>query len=159
MVLEVEKRKGDGPEVIGLAGDVLKQSALAAWRHVQQHASEYGITQEQVSGTGISVHLVNIARYREGPSAGVAMVVAIVSALTGRPVRPRLAMSGEVSLKGHVGAVGGIGQKVVAAWRRGRTTVILPKENEADLALLPAEIRQQLTVHVIDDVREAVALH
>ncbi len=68
MVLEVEKRKGDGPEVIGLAGDVLKQSALAAWRHVQQHASEYGITQEQVSGTGISVHLVNIARYREGPN-------------------------------------------------------------------------------------------
>src|SRR5712675_220552 len=158
MVLEVEARKGEGPEVIGLAGDVLKQSALAAWRYVQQHAADYDIAQGRVSGTGISVHLVNIARYREGPSAGVAMVVAIVSALSGRAVRPRIAMSGEVSLKGHVGRVGGIAQKVVAAWRRGRTTVILPRESEADVALVPVEILRQLTVHYVFDVKEAVAL-
>jgi len=67
-------------------------------------------------------------------------------------------MSGEVSLKGDVGAVGGVGQKIVAAWRRGRTTIILPQDNEADLLLVPREIRDQLQIHLVDDARKAVEL-
>jgi ATP-dependent Lon protease len=158
MILEVEARPGRDTEVIGRAGEVLKQSVLAAWRHVQQHAVEYGVDDSRIRDTGVSVHLVNIARHREGPSAGVPFVVAMVSALSGRAVRPRMAMTGEVSLKGHVGKVGGIPQKIVAAYRNGRTNVILPRTNAADVVLVPQEIRDAMQVHLVDNVAEAIAI-
>jgi hypothetical protein len=158
MILEVEARPGSDTEVIGRAGEVLKQSVLAAWRHVQQHAVEYGVDDSRIRDTGVSVHLVNIARHREGPSAGVPFVVAMVSALSGRAVRPRMAMTGEVSLKGHVGKVGGIPQKIVAAYRNGRTNVILPRANAVDVALVPRDIRDAMHVHLVDNVAEAIAI-
>lgn len=158
MTVEVELKEGGDVEVIGSAGDILKQSVLAAWRHVQQHAAEYGVEDQKIRGTGVTVHLVNIAEYREGPSAGLPFVVAIVSALTGRPVRPGLAMTGEVSLKGRVGAVGGVPQKAVAAFKRGRRIIILPRLNEPDLALVPTEVRDGLEVHLVDTASEAIEI-
>lgn len=158
MILEVEARPGRDTEVIGRAGEVLKQSVLAAWRHVQQHAAECGVDDSRIRDTGVSVHLVNIARYREGQSAGVSFVVAMVSALSGRAVRPRMAMTGEVSLKGHVGKVGGIPQKIVAAYRSGRTNIILPRANAADVARVPQPIRDAVQIHLVDNVAEAIAI-
>jgi hypothetical protein len=158
MTVEVETKAGEGAEVIGQSGEVLKQSVLATWRHVQQHAAEYGIPKKRLAGTGVSVHLVNIAEYREGPSAGIPFVVAIVSALTQRPVRPGLAMTGEVSLKGKIGSVGGIAQKVVAAYKRGRKLVIIPKANAADVGSIPDAVRQAIEIRVVESVREVIEI-
>lgn len=157
MIVEAEVRKGDGEcEVIGSAGDVLQDSVKAAWRHVQTHAADLGIPQKRLQGKGVVVHLVDIAQYREGPSAGIPLVVAIVSALTQRPVRPALAMTGEVSLKGNIGPVGGVPQKVVAAYRRGRKLVILPKANEPNLSEVPEEVRSKIEIRLVDNVREVI---
>lgn len=159
MIVEAETRKGDGGcEVIGSAGDVLHDSVKAAWRHVQTHSDDYGIPPKKLQGKSIVVHLVDIAQHREGPSAGIAFVVAMVSAVTGRRVRPALGMTGEVSLKGKVGPVGGVPQKVVAAFKRGRTILIVPKGNEADLRYVPEEVRRAITLHLVETVREVVQL-
>lgn len=156
MTIEVGVKPGDGAEVTGRSGDVLKQSVLAAWRHVQQYASDYGITAEKLRDHGVSVHLVNISEYREGPSAGLPFVVAMVSALSNRPVRRAVAMSGEVSLKGKVSAVGGVPQKVVAAYKRGRKVVILPKANARDLERAPREILDALDIRLVSTASEAL---
>jgi len=157
MMVEVEVRKGDGEcEVIGSAGDVLHDSVKAAWRHVQTHAAELGVQPKRLQGKSVVVHLVDIAQYREGPSAGIPFVVAIVSALTQRPVRPAHAMTGEVSLKGNIGAVGGVPQKVVAAFKRGRKVVILPKANEPDVVEVPQEVRSKIEIRFVENVREVV---
>jgi hypothetical protein len=158
MTVEVETKPGEGVEVTGLSGEILRQSVTAAWRHVQQRAREYGIADKRMKGTGVSVHLVNISEYREGPSAGIPFVVAIVSALSGRPVRPGLAMTGEVSLKGKVGAVGGVPQKVVAAFKRGRREVILPEANADDLAAVPREVLDGLKIHRVADAHDAIRI-
>ena len=157
IMIEAEVRKGDGEcEIIGSAGGVLLDSVKAAWRHVQTHAPELGIAAKRLQGKSVVVHLVDIAQYREGPSAGIPFVVAIVSALTQRAVRSALAMTGEVSLKGNIGAVGGVPQKVVAAFKRGRKVVILPKANAADLEDVPAEVRRSLDIRLVETVREAI---
>ena len=156
MTIEVGVKPGDGAEVTGRSGDVLKQSVLAAWRHVQQYASDYGIPEEKLRDHGVSVHLVNISEYREGPSAGMPFVVAMVSALSNRPVRRAVAMSGEVSLKGKVSAVGGVPQKVVAAYKRGRKVVILPKANARDLERVPREILDALDIRLVSTASEAL---
>jgi len=156
MTIEVVTKPGDGAEVTGRSGDVLKQSVLAAWRHVQQNAVEYGIPEEKLRDHGVSVHLVNISEYREGPSAGMPFVVAMVSALSNRPVRRAVAMSGEVSLKGKVSAVGGVPQKVVAAYKKGRKRVILPKANARDLERVPSEIRDALDIRLVSTASEAL---
>jgi hypothetical protein len=157
MLVEVEVRDGDGGcEVIGSAGGVLQDSVLAAWRHVQTHASDHGITKKALSGKSVVVHLVDIAQYREGPSAGLPFVAAMISALKNQPIRAGIALTGEVSLKGKIGPVGGIPQKLVAAFKRGRTTVIVPRENEGDLAGVPAEVRASLETVLVDTVREAM---
>lgn len=156
MTIEVGVKPGDGAEVTGRSGDVLKQSVLAAWRHVQQYAADYGIPEEKLRDHGVSVHLVNISEYREGPSAGMPFVVAMVSALSNRPVRRAVAMSGEVSLKGKVSAVGGVPQKVVAAYKRGRKVVILPKANARDLERVPREILDALDIRLVSTASEAL---
>lgn len=158
MTIEVMAKPGDGAEVTGLSGDVLKQSVLAAWRHVQQYGAEYGIPAEKLRDHGVSVHLVKISEYREGPSAGMPFVVAMVSALADRPVRRGVAMSGEVSLKGKVGAVGGVAQKVVAAYKRGRRLVLLPKANARDLERVPREVLDAIEVRLVSSAREAIDL-
>lgn len=155
--VEVELQRGDGGcEVIGSAGAVLQESAKAAWRYVQTHAKEYGVSAKGVSGKSAVVHLVEIAQRRDGPSGGIPFVVAMLSALTQRPVKPGIAMTGEVSLKGTVTAVGGIPQKVIAAYKRGRRLVILPKANQGDLAAVPREVREEIEFHFAENVHDVI---
>jgi ATP-dependent Lon protease len=156
LTIEVAPKHGEGAEVIGGSGDVLKQSVLAAWRYVQQSARVYGINQADVDENGVSVHLVNIAEYREGPSAGIPFVVAMVSALTGRAVRKRLALTGEVSLKGKVSGVGGVPQKIVAAYKSGRRLVIIPEANLSDLQYVPRQVLDNMEVRGVSTAEEAV---
>ena len=158
ITIETEAISSPKLEVTGAAGDVLKQSVQAAWRYVQQHYSDYGIDQKTIQKQGISVHLVNISEFRDGPSAGIAFLTAIVSAYTGRPVRAGLAMSGEVSLKGKVTEVGGIPQKIVAAFRRGRRHVIIPKANEKDLMFVPSQVKDSMEIHLVENAAEAVEI-
>lgn len=155
--VEVELQRGDGGcEVIGSAGAVLQESAKAAWRYVQTHAKDYGVGAKGIAGKSAVVHLVQIAQRRDGPSGGIPFVVAMLSALTQRPVRPGIAMTGEVSLKGTVTAVGGIPQKVIAAYKRGRRLVILPKSNADDLSAVPREIRDELEFHFAENVHDVI---
>lgn len=156
LTIEVAAKHGEGAEVIGGSGDVLKQSVLAAWRYVQQAAKVYGLRAADVDKNGVSVHLVNIAEYREGPSAGIPFVVAMVSALTGRAVRKRIALTGEVSLKGKVGSVGGVPQKIVAAYRRGRRLMIIPDGNMADLQYVPQQVLDSIEVRSVKTAEEAI---
>lgn len=156
MTIEVIRKKGEGIEVTGLSGEILNHSVLAAWRHTQEFAAQYGISPAKLRGYGVSVHLVHISEYREGPSAGLPFVIAMVSALTGRPVKRNLAVTGEVSLKGKVGSVGGVAQKLIAAFKRGRSLVILPSENSDSLRMVPPEVLQRLEVRFVSEVRDAI---
>jgi ATP-dependent Lon protease len=130
------------------------QAALA-W--VRSHAAELGIPVDFWERSDIHVHVPAGAIPKDGPSAGVTMATALVSLLTGRPVRPALAMTGEVSLSGRVLPVGGIKEKVLAAHRAGVRTVILPRRNEKNLVEdVPAGVREVMTFHLVDSIPEAL---
>ena len=106
----------------------------------------------------VHVHVPAGAVPKDGPSAGVTMTTALASLLSGRPVRSEVGMTGEVSLTGRVLPIGGVKQKLLAAHRAGLTTVIVPKRNEPDLDDLPAEVREQLTIHTVSDVADVLAI-
>jgi len=156
MTIEVMAKPGDGTEVTGRLGDVLKQSVLAAWRHVQRYRADYSIPAQKLKDHGVSVHLVDISEYREGPSARMPFVITIMSALPARPVRCGVAMSSEVSLKGKVNAVGGAPRKIIAAYKKGRKRVTLPKANARDLERVPREIRDALQSRLVSTASEAL---
>ena len=147
-----------GLSLTGQLGDVMKESAEIARSFVRSHAEELGIDAAAFEGRRFHVHVPAGAVPKDGPSAGVAMTTALVSLLTGRPVRHVVAMTGEVTLQGKVLAIGGVKQKVLAAQRAGITDVILPARNEADLDDLPEAVRDAMTVHFASDVREVLAL-
>ncbi|MGH9102389.1 MAG: endopeptidase La [Acidimicrobiales bacterium] len=161
-VLEVEAAElpdgGPGQELTltGQLGDVMSESARIALSYVRGHASQLGLPDERMHRW--HVHVPAGAVPKDGPSAGVTMVTALASLAAGRPVRPGLAMTGEVSLGGRLLAVGGIKQKLLAAVRAGMTDVLLPEGNAADVEELPAEVREHLAIHLAGDATEAVAL-
>ncbi|MGH7275895.1 MAG: endopeptidase La [Candidatus Rokuibacteriota bacterium] len=143
----------------GQLGDVMKESAQAALSWVRSHAAELGIAPHFWETSDIHVHVPAGAIPKDGPSAGVTMTTALASLLTGRPVRPGLAMTGEVSLTGRVLPVGGIKEKVLAAHRAGIRTVILPTRNEKNLIEdVPAAVRDAMTVHLADSVQAVIRL-
>ena len=142
--------------VTGQLGDVMKESASLAMSFVRTNAEALGVSKESLEGRRIHVHFPAGAVPKDGPSAGITMTTALVSLLTGRPVLPNVAMTGEVSLTGRVLPIGGVKQKLLAAHRAGLTTVILPKQNEADLDDVPSHILEGLTVFLVDDVREVL---
>ncbi|MEW6359035.1 MAG: endopeptidase La [Planctomycetota bacterium] len=154
--VEVTTMKGKGQLTItGQLGDVMKESASAALSYVRAHADELGVDPALYSKTEIHVHVPEGATPKDGPSAGVAMTVAMISALTGVPANREIAVTGEITLLGKVLPVGGIKEKLLAAHREGVYTIIIPRENEKDLAKLPAEVRRKLhvlTADTIDDV-------
>ena len=134
----------------------MKESAQIALSYIRSHADELGIDPAALDRR-IHLHVPAGAVPKDGPSAGVTMVTALVSLATGRPVRSDVAMTGEVTLNGRVLPIGGVKQKLLAAQRAGVTTVFIPARNEPDLDDVPAEVLEALTVHPVSDVAQILA--
>ncbi len=141
----------------GQLGDVMKESAQIALSYVRSHAEELGVDPPAALNRKIHVHVPAGAVPKDGPSAGVTMVTALVSMATGRQVRSDVGMTGEVTLNGRVLPIGGVKQKLLAAQRAGLSTVFIPQRNEADLDDVPAEVLEALTVKPMTDVADIVA--
>jgi ATP-dependent Lon protease len=140
----------------GQLGDVMKESAQIALSFVRAHADALGVD-PAVLDRSIHVHVPAGAVPKDGPSAGVTMVTALVSLATGRAVRSEVGMTGEVTLNGRVLPIGGAKQKLLAAQRAGLTEVFLPQRNEADLDDVPADVLADVRVHLVGDVLDVVA--
>ena len=159
MFVEASVMRGKGELVLtGQLGDVMKESARAALTYAKSHADQLGISEEAFVDTDIHVHVPAGAIPKDGPSAGVTMATALVSALSRRPARHDLAMTGEITLRGRVLPIGGVKEKVLGAVRAGIRTVVLPKENAPDLEDLPEDVRSSLEVHLVEDLDEVLTL-
>ncbi|MBT8336755.1 MAG: endopeptidase La, partial [Gemmatimonadetes bacterium] len=157
--VEVAVVPGSGEvRLTGTLGDVMKESAMAALTYARSRARRLGLDPNFHTDVDVHVHIPEGATPKDGPSAGITMAVALVSALTGIPSAARVALTGEITLRGRVLAVGGIKEKAVAALRHGVRTVVLPRANEPELALLPDEVREGVRfvpVTTMDEVLEA----
>ncbi|SDR77414.1 endopeptidase La [Actinopolymorpha singaporensis] len=145
-----------GLNLTGQLGDVMKESAQIAVSYLRAHGGELGVPVEALTSGRVHVHVPAGAVPKDGPSAGVTMTTALASLLSGRPVRPEVGMTGEVSLTGRVLPIGGVKQKLLAAHRAGLTEVILPRRNEPDLDDVPEAVLADLRVRLADDVSEVV---
>jgi len=160
LFIEATREEGeatDGFTLTGQLGDVMKESAQIALSYVRSHAAELGIPSERAHGR-FHLHVPAGAVPKDGPSAGVTLTTALVSLLTDQPVLASVGMTGEVTLQGRVLPIGGLKQKVLAAHRAGLTEVILPKRNEGDLDDVPEQVREQMTFHPVEDVRDVLAV-
>ena len=142
----------------GQLGDVMKESARAAFSYVTKNAEKLGIPKSRLGAVETHIHVPAGAVPKDGPSAGVAIATALASELSGRPVRKDLAMTGEISLRGRVLPIGGPKEKVLGALRAGITTIVLPKENEADLEDVPEEAKQKLVFHTVETLEDVLKL-
>jgi ATP-dependent Lon protease len=159
LFVEATRMPGGGKLILtGQLGEVMKESAQAALSLVKARSEQLGITAEGLEKSDIHVHVPAGATPKDGPSAGVAMFVALASLLTGRSVRSDTAMTGEISLRGLVLPVGGIKEKVLAALRAGITTVLLPSRNQRDLEEIPAEAREKLKLVWVERIDDALAV-
>lgn len=157
LFIEATKMPGNkGFMLTGQLGDVMKESARAALSYVRSESEQIGIPASFFNGIDIHLHVPAGAIPKDGPSAGIAMVTALASLLTGRPVKPDLAMTGEVTLRGKVLPIGGLKEKVLAAHRAGIRTVILPKRNEVDLDEIPPELRAEMRFVPVERVEEVL---
>ena len=147
---------GNSLVLTGQLGDVMKESARIALSYVRGHAEELGIDEHAFENREFHVHVPAGAIPKDGPSAGVTMVTALASLLSGRPVKHTVGMTGEVTLQGRVLPIGGLKQKVLAAHAAGLTDVILPERNRGDLDDIPEEVRQQMTFHPVMTVQEVL---
>jgi ATP-dependent Lon protease len=146
LFIEATKMPGaKGFQITGSVGNVMQESARAALSYVRSHADDLGLSKNFFDRTDIHMHIPAGAQPKDGPSAGVTMATALVSLLSGRPVKKGVGMTGEITLRGQVLPVGGIKEKMIAAHRAGLKTIILPKRNEPDLDDLPAEVHKSLT--------------
>jgi ATP-dependent Lon protease len=150
--------KGLRLRLTGQLGDVMRESAEAALSWVRAHAKQLGLADEALAPGEIHLHVPAGAVPKDGPSAGVALVTAIVSALANRRARPTVAMTGEISLRGRVLPVGGIKGKLFAASRAGIERVVIPRRNEKDLSEVPDEVKAALDIRLVDTIDEALAL-
>lgn len=158
MFVEASTMRGKSDLVLtGQLGDIMKESARAALTYARTHAAALQIDEEMFE-RDIHIHVPAGAVPKEGPSAGIAMATAVVSALSGFPARHDIAMTGEITLRGRVLPIGGVKEKILGAVRAGITSVVLPKENEADLEDLPSEVLDTLEIHLVEELGEALAL-
>ncbi|MBV6495181.1 MAG: endopeptidase La [Acidobacteria bacterium ACB1] len=156
-VLQVEATlvKGKGEITLtGKLGEVMQESARAALTCVRARAERLGIDSTDFREKDLHIHVPEGAIPKDGPSAGITMAVAMVSALTGKRVRGDVAMTGEITLRGKVLPIGGLKEKMLAAHRFGLNTLVIPRDNEKDLADIPAEVCDELTIHIVDDIDE-----
>jgi ATP-dependent Lon protease len=142
----------------GHLGDVMKESVQAALSVVRARVDQLGIDPEFHQKLDVHFHVPEGATPKDGPSAGVAMCVALVSVLTGVPVRSEVAMTGEITLRGRVLPIGGLKEKLLAAHRGGITTVIIPEGNKKDLAEMPANITNSMDIHPVRWIEEALGI-
>jgi ATP-dependent Lon protease len=157
MFVEASVMRGKGELLLtGQLGDVMKESARAALTYAKSHADQLGIPEEAFADTDVHIHVPAGAIPKDGPSAGITMATALVSALSHRPARHDLAMTGEITLRGRVLPIGGVKEKVLGAVRAGIKTIILPKENAPDLEDLPEEVRKTLDVHLVEELGEVL---
>jgi ATP-dependent Lon protease len=158
MFVEASTMQGKGNLILtGQLGDVMKESARAAWTYARAHADWLSIA-DRSADHDVHVHVPAGAIPKDGPSAGIAMATALVSALSGRPARHDVAMTGEITLSGRVLPIGGLKEKVLGAVRSGITHIVIPKDNELDLEDLPAEVRDLLTVSAVTTLAEALSI-
>jgi ATP-dependent Lon protease len=158
MFVEGSLMRGKGELILtGQLGDVMKESARAAWSFARSHAGWLGIEEDEFV-RDVHVHVPAGAIPKEGPSAGVAIASALVSALSKRPVRNDVAMTGEITLSGRVLPIGGLKEKILGAVRAGITTVVIPRANEPDLEDLTEDVRSNLEVHPVETLGEALAV-
>jgi ATP-dependent Lon protease len=159
LFIEATKMFGTGKlQLTGQLGEVMKESAHAALSYVRTNAEKYGISRDFLEKSDIHIHIPAGAMPKDGPSAGITMLTALVSLLTGIRVRHDVAMTGEISLRGRVLPIGGLKEKTLAAHRAGIKRVIVPERNKADLEEVPKEVRDELEfvfVRQLDEVLEA----
>jgi ATP-dependent Lon protease len=162
LFIEATKMKGKGNLILtGQLGDVMKESVQAALSFIASNARLLGLPDDIRSRYDIHVHVPAGAIPKDGPSAGVTMLTALTSLLTGRQVRNDLAMTGEITLRGAVLPIGGVKEKVLAAHRAGITTIILPERNRVDVEEIPASIldgKTQITFHFVKEMSEVLAI-
>jgi len=159
LFIETAKMKGKGGlQMTGKLGDIMKESANAALTYIRANATALGVDENIFSQNDIHIHVPEGATPKDGPSAGVAMVVSLASLFTGRPVRKDVAMTGEITLRGDVLPVGGIKEKVLAASRSGIKEVILPALNQKDVYDIRQVVKRKLTFHYLKDIREALEI-
>ena len=157
--VEVVTYKGKGQLTLtGQLGDVMKESAQAGFTFIRSRAKELGVPEDFAEKMDMHIHLPEGAVPKDGPSAGVTMITAMVSALSGRKVKEKLAMTGEITLSGRVLPVGGIKEKMLAAYRYGVKTIILPRRNMQDLDELPESVREEMEFHPVRHVDEVLEL-
>jgi ATP-dependent Lon protease len=159
-------RSGDGEQLgpagpvslilTGQLGDVMKESARAAFTYATNNAADLGIPKDRLGAIEAHIHVPAGAIPKDGPSAGIAMATALVSEMSERPVRGDVAMTGEITLRGRVLPIGGLKEKVLGAHRAGIKTIIIPKANEADIEDVPEEVRNVLSFHPVETLREVL---
>ncbi len=159
LFIETSLSKGKGNMTLtGNLGNVMKESTSTALSYLRAHATEYNIPYERFEDTNIHVHVPEGATPKDGPSAGITMLTSLASAFTGRKVKPYLAMTGEITLRGQVLPVGGIKEKILAAKRAGIRDIIMPKQNEKDVEEINKEYIKGLTFHYVSDVADVLGL-
>jgi len=159
LFIEATRMPGNGRLILtGQLGDVMKESAQAALSLVKARSERLGIAAEVLEKSDVHVHVPAGATPKDGPSAGVAMFVALASLFTGRIVRNDVAMTGEISLRGLVLPIGGVKEKVLAALRAGITTVMLPARNRRDLDDIPADARERVRIEWLETVDDALRI-
>jgi ATP-dependent Lon protease len=157
MFVEASVAPGEGGLVLtGQLGDVMKESGRAAWTYAKARHEAFGIPRELMKGVEVHIHVPAGAIPKDGPSAGITMATSLVSALSGRKVRRDVAMTGELTLTGRVLPIGGVKEKVLGAVRAGISEVILPADNEADLEDLPAEVREAMVFHLVEELDDVL---
>ena len=159
MFVEASVMTGDGSLVLtGQLGDVMKESGRAALSFAKSNYARLGITEDALKGRDVHIHVPAGAVPKDGPSAGITMATALVSALSGRKIRRDVAMTGELTLTGRVLPIGGLKEKTLGAIRAGIDEIILPLDNEADLDDLQEEVKKSLTIHLVKDLDQVIKI-